>query len=319
MDIIVTGSVAYDYLMTFPGEFKDHILPEKLEKISLSFLVDSMVRRRGGIAANIAYTLALLGGNPRMMATVGVDFEEFRALLEAKGVNTSLSPVIADTYTASFFATTDQSNAQMASFYPGAMAHAREVSLRDLDGPRPDLVVISPNDPSAMDQYIDECKDLGIKYVYDPSQQIIRMEDDGLRHGVENAHALFVNEYEYELTKKMTGMSNKDLLEHLEFYVVTLGAEGAVVYTADGETRVQAAPPERVLDPTGGGDAFRGGFLTGYSRGWDFRTCAQMGGLAATYVLESEGPQEHNFTPQEFADRYRVHYEDDGLLDELIK
>ena len=319
MDIIVTGSVAYDYLMTFPGEFKDHILPEKLEKISLSFLVDSMVRRRGGIAANIAYTLALLGGKPRMMATVGVDFEEFRAWLESKGVDTSLSPVIEGTYTASFFATTDQTNAQMASFYPGAMAHASEVSLRDLEDPLPDLVLISPNDPAAMDQYIDECKDLGIKYVYDPSQQIIRMEDDGLRHGVENAHALFVNEYEFELTQKMTGMSRNELLKHLEFFVVTLGADGAVVHSQDGETRVDAAPTEEVLDPTGGGDAFRGGFLTGYSRGWDWQTCAQLGALAATYVLESEGPQEHDYTPQEFVARYRQHYDDDGLLDELTK
>ena len=164
MDIVITGSVAFDYLMTFPGKFKEHILTEKLESISLSFLVDSLVRRRGGIAPNIAYNLALLGGAPKIFATVGTDFEEYRQWLETQGVDTTYAVVVEDELTGSFFATTDQDNSQMASFYPGAMGHAATLSLHDM-AEKPDLVVISPTDPGAMDKYIEECKQLGINYI----------------------------------------------------------------------------------------------------------------------------------------------------------
>jgi adenosine kinase len=317
MDLLITGSVAFDYLMTFPGKFKEHILPDKLEAISLSFLVDSLVRRRGGIAPNIAYTYSLLGGKPKIFATVGEDFEEYRAWLEQKGIDTTWAKVIPDEYTASFFATTDQENAQMASFYPGAMAHAADLSLHDLKK-KPDLVVISPNDPQAMKKYLDECKELGIPYVYDPSQQVIRVEGDVLCHGIQGALALFLNEYELELVMKKTGMDQNHILDHVEFMVVTLGDKGASVFTAEGEYLVNAVEPEKIIDPTGAGDAFRGGFLTGYCRDWDWSTCAQMGALTATYCLESDGPQGHNYSRKEFVDRYRQHYDDHGLLDALI-
>jgi len=317
MDIVITGSVAYDYLMTFPGRFKEQILLEKLEVISLSFLVDTLVRRRGGIAPNIAYTMALLGGKPRIFATVGKDFEEYRAWLEDKGVDTTWAKLIPDKFTASFFATTDQDNAQLASFYPGAMAHASELSIRDLES-KPDLVVISPNDPAAMDQYITECKELNIPYLYDPSQQVVRVGGDVLCHGIEEALALFANEYERELILKKTGMTQEHILNHVKFLVVTLGEKGAAVFVNDEEHRVKAVPPKKIVDPTGAGDAFRGGFLTGYSRGWDWDTCAQMGALTSTYCLESDGPQGHSYTPEEYVTRYRQHYNDNGLLDELL-
>src|SRR5574338_362734 len=187
MDIVVTGSVAFDYLMTFPGYFRDHILPDHLDSISLSFLVDSMTRLRGGIAPNIAYTLALLGERPRLWATVGEDFDEYRQWLEGTGVDTSGARVIPGEYTASYFCNTDRSNAQIASFYPGAMARAAELSLRELGQP-PDLLVISPNDPGAMVRYVQECKELGIPYLYDPSQQIVRMTPDILKDGITGAH-----------------------------------------------------------------------------------------------------------------------------------
>ena len=318
MDIVVTGSVAYDYLMTFPGKFKEHILPEKLEAISLSFLVDSLVRRRGGIAPNIAYNLALLGGRPRVFATVGTDFEDYRLWLESKGVDTTYAVVIDTELTGSFFATTDQDNAQMASFYPGAMGHAATLSLKDLDQ-RPDLVVISPTDPLAMDKYIAECKEIGLRYLYDPSQQIVRVDGDTLRNGIEGAMALFVNEYEFELVRKMTGMSVEEILHHVEFLVVTLGGKGVHVYVGDERFETKPVPPEQIIDPTGAGDAFRGGFLTGYGHGWDFITCARMGALSATYCLESDGPQGQNYTPEEYVARYRQHYQDGGLLDVLLK
>jgi len=202
MSVIVTGSVAFDYLMSFPGRFKEHILPDRLETISLSFLVDTMVRQRGGTGPNIAFTLALLGEKPRLMATVGPDFTDYRAWLESHGVDTSLTVVIPEAFTASFFANTDQDNNQICSFYAGAMAFASRVSLRSLTA-KPDLVIISPNDPKAMDQYVSECKSLGIRYLYDPSQQVVRVSGAELQNGVEGAHSLFVNKYEFELCRSI--------------------------------------------------------------------------------------------------------------------
>jgi adenosine kinase len=317
MDIILTGSVAFDYLMRFPGYFRDHILPDKLHQISLSFLVESMVVRRGGIAPNIAYTLALLGGHPRLMATVGEDFAEYRAWLENQGVDTHLAQVIKGVFTASFFVNTDRSNAQIASFYPGAMAYAAQLSFKALDLQGPALAVISPNDPGAMNQYVDECIALKIPYLYDPSQQIVRLDAENLRRGVEGARALFVNDYEFGLIQKATGLTPEEILAHTEFFVVTRGEEGASIYTASGEIHVPIFPAEQIVDPTGVGDAFRGGFLAGYSRGWDLKLCGEMGSLAATYCLENEGTQAHYFTPSEFALRFRKRFDDAGRLDTL--
>jgi adenosine kinase len=316
MNIVITGSVAFDYLMTFPGSFKENILAEKLDSISLSFLVETLVKRRGGVAPNIAYNLALLGGSPAIMATVGEDFSDYRAWLEDKGVDTSLAKVVDGKFTASFFATTDRNNSQLASFYPGAMADAAALSIGDID-PKPDLVLVSPNAPDAMDKYIGECKQMGIPYLYDPSQQIARVDGEVLKNGIDGSLALLVNEYEHDLVISKTGMSMEQILDQVEFMVVTLGAQGVVVYHAGKEYRVASVPPEKIIDPTGAGDAFRGGFLTGYSRGWDWETCAQLGALTATYCLESDGPQGQSYTKEEFIARYRQHYEDNGLLDTL--
>lgn len=319
MNILITGSVAYDYLMTFPGYFRDHILPDRLDSISLSFLVDSLTRRRGGVAPNIAYTLALLGERPRIMATVGEDFEEYRAWLEGIGVDTSGMRVVPGVFTASFFVTTDRANAQIASFYPGGMAYAAELSFRELQGEQPDLVVISPNDPQAMKQYLMECRQLGIPYLYDPSQQIVRLAGDDLRAGIEGALSLFVNDYEFGLIQKMTGFATEQILAYVKFMVVTRGEQGAVIYAEGREVHTPVVPPRHIADPTGVGDAFRGGFLTGYCHGWDWETCGRMGALAATYCLEEQGPQAHSYTPAEFVTRFRQHFEDGGKLDALIK
>jgi adenosine kinase len=318
MDIIFTGSVAYDYLMTFPGLFRDYILPDKLEQISLSFLVNSMVRRRGGIAPNIAYTLALLGGKPRVMATVGEDFTEYRQTLDKAGVDTSLMKVIPGVFTASFFCNTDKSNAQIASFYPGAMDYAGQLSFHDL-AQKPDWVVISPNSPDSMVKYPQECQELGIPYLYDPSQQIPRMSGEDLRLGVQGASALMVNEYEFELIKKQTGLSEAEILAGLRFMVVTRGSEGASIYVDGAEIQTPVVPPKEIVDPTGVGDAFRGGFLTGFSHGLDWDLCGKMGALAATYCLEAMGTQEHSYIPKEFVSRFREHFEDGGVLDKLIR
>ena len=319
MNILLTGSVAYDHLMSFPGYFRDHILLDKLESLSLSFLVESMVRRRGGTAPNIAYTMALLGERTRLLATVGEDFEEYRLWLESKGVDTSAVRVIPGEYTASFFANTDRSNAQIASFYPGAMAYAGELSLYELDGERPDLVVISPNEPSAMIRYVKECKELNIPYLYDPSQQIPRLDEADVLFGVDGALALFVNDYELSMIQRRTGLSLPEILQRTTITVVTRGEFGATLYAEGEEISIAAVEPVVIVDPTGVGDAFRGGFLKGFSRGWKWSTCGQVGALAASYCLEQQGPQGQEYSLAEFVARYRRHFDDFGELDELLE
>jgi len=317
MDILITGSVAYDYLMTFPGLFKEQILPERLASISLSFLVDSMSRQRGGIAPNIAYTMALLGGRPRVMATVGEDFSDYRNWLDSKGVDTSLMKVIPGEFTASFFATTDHASAQIASFYPGAMEHSSIQSIKDLDR-KPDLVVVSPSAPDAMMKFPAECRELGIKYLYDPSQQVLRLEGNELARDMEGAYFLFCNDYEFGLISKKTGWDLGQILKHVKVLVVTRGREGANLYTNGGEYFIPTVPEREIVDPTGVGDAFCGGFLTGYAHNWDRVLCGEVGSLAAVYCLECRGPQSHSYTKQEFVERFRRHFDDQGKLNSLL-
>jgi adenosine kinase len=317
MDTLLTGSVAYDYLMTFPGLFSEQILPERLNSISLSFLVDSMAKARGGIAPNIAYTMALLGEHPRVMATVGEDFAEYRAWLDSKGVDTSLMKVIPGEFTASYFATTDRASAQIASFYPGAMGHSAIQSLKGLK-PKPDLVVVSPSAPDAMMKFPAECRELGIAYLYDPSQQVLRLEGTELSRDMEGAAFLFCNDYEFGLISKKTGRDLQTILRHVKVLVVTRGKEGANLYTEGKELFIPTVPEREIVDPTGVGDAFRGGFLAGYSHGWDWTLCGEVGALAAVYCLERRGPQSHTFTRTEFVERFRRHFDDGGRLDELL-
>jgi adenosine kinase len=318
MDILCNGSIAYDYLMTFPGYFRDHILADRLDTISLSFLVDSLTRQRGGTATNIAYTLALLGGRPRVMGTVGEDFEDYRAWLESKNVDTANIRAIPGVFTASFFANTDLANAQISSFYTGAMAYAGELSLHEIQGGLPDLVVISAHDPTGMRRMAAECRELGIPYLYDPSQQVVRIDPQDIRDGVEGAWSLFVNEYEFELVLKHTGMSLKDILATVKLVVVTCGEQGARIYQKDGEISIPAAPPCHIADPTGVGDAFRGGFLTGTRLGLGLETCGRMGALAATYCLEHKGTQNHAYTIAEFLARYEEQFGKTDRLSETL-
>ncbi len=318
MNILLTGSVAYDYLMTFPGLFKEQILPERLASISLSFLVESMSRQRGGVAPNIAYSMALLGEKPRVMATVGEDFGDYRAWLDSKGVDTSLMKVVDGLFTASFFATTDQASAQIASFYPGAMGVASSQSLKDLEG-KPDLVIVSPNAPDAMMKFPAECRDLGIKYLYDPSQQVLRLEGHELARDMEGAYFLFCNDYEFGLISKKTGWSLDQILEHVQVLVITRGKDGADLYMGGDSVHIPTVPEDEIVDPTGVGDAFRGGFLAGYSHGFDWKLCGEIGSLAAVYCLEQRGPQSHSYTREEFVTRFRKHFDDGGKLDVLLK
>src|SRR5215510_10814442 len=261
MNIVVTGSIAFDYLMSFPGKFTDHFLPEHLSRISLSFLVDSMDKRRGGCAPNIAYTLALLGERPLLMGTAGEDFGEYRQWLEAAGIDTTPTKQIAGKFCASFFCSTDQDNNQIASFYTGAMADAGQLSFRSVRDCG--LAIISPNDPGAMIQYAEECRTIGIPFIFDPGQQCARMSGDELRDGASGASIIICNDYEYEILKQKTGWSEDDLLARCRALLVTRGEHGSTVITKDSRTNVAAVVPHRIIDPTGVGDAFRGGFMKG--------------------------------------------------------
>lgn len=318
MDILLTGSVAYDYLMTFPGLFKEQILPERLASISLSFLVDGMSRQRGGIAPNIAYTMALLGQKPRVMATVGEDFGDYRTWLDAQGVDTSLMKVVPGVFTASFFATTDRDSAQIASFYPGAMGYSSTQSLKDLDS-KPDLVIVSPSAPDAMMKFPAECRELDIPYLYDPSQQVLRLEGHELARDMEGAQFLFCNDYEFGLISKKTNWSLDQILNHVKILVITRGKDGADLYAGVDMVHIPTVPENEIIDPTGVGDAFRGGFLAGYANGFDWKLCGEIGSLSAVYCLEKRGTQNHAYSRPDFVQRFRMHFNDGGKLDVLLK
>jgi len=309
MRLIVTGSIAFDYLMSFPGKFTEHLLPEHMQRVSLSFLVDTMDKRRGGCAPNIAYTLALLGERPQLMATAGQDFTDYGAWLTAAGVDTSLVKVIGNKFTASFFCSTDEANNQIASFYTGAMANAGELSFRTVDGLAEDgLVIISPNDPEAMVQYAEECSTMGIKYIWDPGQQCARMDGTQLKDGIVGAHIVICNDYEFELIRQKTGMQEADVLAVASMLIITRGENGSTVITRDSRIDVPAVPPDRIVDPTGVGDAFRGGLMKGIATGRSLDVAARMGSVAATWALEHLGGTSHAYTWEEFVQRYEAHF-----------
>ncbi|NDJ52553.1 MAG: carbohydrate kinase family protein [Chloroflexi bacterium] len=315
MNIYITGSIAYDYIMRYPGEFKE-MLEGNLDDLSVSFLVDDLTRQRGGVAPNIAYTLALLGERPVLVGTAGHDFGEYKQFLDEIGVDTRGVRIQEDLFTASFFVSTDQINNQIGSFYIGAMARARDLALSDVvNGSLPDLVVISPNDPQAMRNIIAECKDLGIRYLYDPSQQIARMDGPEVAEGVEGAYLLVVNTFEHEALCRKAGLTPDDLLNMAENVIVTRGKNGADFFTSDGLIHVPVYPTETIIDPTGVGDAFRSGLLKGLSAGWSWELTGRVASLAAAYTLEKVGPQNHHFTPQEFVARFRKEFDDQGALD----
>ena len=308
MKLIVTGSIAFDYLMSFPGKFTEHLLPEHMHRVSLSFLVDTMDKRRGGCGPNIAYTIALLGERPYLMATAGQDFPDYRAWMDAVNIDTSLVKMIDGKFCASFFCSTDEAANQIASFYTGAMANAGELSMRTVAGIKDALVIISPNDPGGMVQYAEECAAMGVKYIWDPGQQCARMEGDQLAAGVTGAFMVIVNDYEMELLRQKTGMAEADVLKHAPLLVVTKGEHGCTIHTREGTEDVPAVTPHRIADPTGVGDAFRGGFMKGLAMGAPYKVCAQLGSVAATYALEHLGGTSHAYTWKEFTDRYAQHF-----------
>lgn len=314
MKIVINGSVAFDYLMSFAGKFQDSLLPDQLENISVSFLVNSMIRQNGGTGPNIAYTMALLGGRPTILATAGRDFAEYRAWLEQKGIDTSAIIDIEEDFTASFFVNTDQNQNQIASFYPGAMAKAGMLSL-EKHAPDAELVIISPNDPTLMHNLAKECRQKNIPYIFDPSQQAAFMNGEQLLHGLDGCTILTVNAYENKLIQEKTGLTQEQILEKVGGLLITRGEKGSELILEEGHYHFPAFPPTKIVEPTGAGDAFRGGLLRSIELGLPWEIAGRVGSLAATYVLEQVGPQNHTFTPESFVERYRKYFDDEGALD----
>jgi adenosine kinase len=269
------------------------------------------------VAANIAYTIALLGGRPTIMATVGQDFVEYRAWLESFGVDTSAIMVIEDDYCASFFVNTDQEQNQIASFYTGAMAHAARLSFA-VNASDTDLTIISPNDPAAMDAYVRECKQLGIPYIYDPSQQTIRLTDEQLYEGLNGCLLLTVNEYELSMIQEKTGLTKTGILDRAGGLLVTRGKYGSEIIVNGMCYEIPAVMPRQIVEPTGAGDAFRGGLLRGLQLGLPWEIIGRVGALCATYVLENFGTQSHTYTREAFVERFRENFDDEGALDCLL-
>ncbi len=295
MTIAVTGSIATDHLMTFPGRFAEQLLAEHLQKVSLSFLVDDLVMHRGGVAGNMAYAMGILGGSPTLVGAVGKDFEDYRSWLTSHGVDCTHVRVSDSAYTARFVCTTDQDMAQLASFYPGAMSEAREISLAAVvEGVgTPDLVIIGANDPDAMFLHTEECRKLGLRFAADPSQQLARLGRDEIRRLIDGAAYLFTNDYEWDLLLQKSGWSEAEVMAQIELRVTTLGEKGVDLVGRDGTfVHVDVVPETHKADPTGIGDAFRAGFLTGRSAGLSLERSAQLASLVATLVLEAPGPQE---------------------------
>ncbi len=312
MRIAVTGSIATDYLMTFPGRFSEQLVADKLDNISLSFLVDELQVRRGGVAANVSFGLAQLGLRPLLVGAVGEDFNsDYRAWLKRHGVDCSAVHVSELRHTARFLCTTDQDQNQMASFYTGAMEEARFIELEPIAERvgALDLVVVSPNDPEAMIRHTAECRSLDLPFMADPGQQLARMDGAQVRKLVDGARYLITNDYERALLETKTGWTSEEVLARVDIRITTLGAAGCVIEDADGVIAEVAAAPEAVrADPTGVGDAFRAGFLAGVSWQLPNEACAQVGAMVATYVLEHVGTQEYEIETDTFVERVAAVY-----------
>lgn len=318
MPVAVTGSIATDHLMHFPGRFADQIIPDQTHRLSLSFLVDDLQVRRGGIGANIAFGMGVLGCSPVLVGAVGSDFADYRSWLERHGVDCSGVRVSETAHTARFVCTTDEDMCQVASFYAGAMAESRLIELEPITAKvgALDLVLISPDDPEGMLRHAKECRQRGYKFAVDPSQQVVRMNGEQLRDFVTGAYYLFSNDYEWELLLKKTGWTEAEVLGKVGMRITTLGEKGVEIVDSKGPVvHVSAVPELAKTDPTGVGDAFRAGFLAGLSHGLDLERAAQLGSYIAVLVLETVGPQEWTFDRNEAITRIGGAFGEDAAKD----
>ena len=313
----ITGSIATDHLMHFPGRFAEQLLAEQLDRVSLSFLVDDLVIRRGGVGANIAFGMGVLGQRPVLVGAVGADFAEYRDWLERHGVDCAGVLTVRTAHTPRFTCTTDDDQCQIASFYPGAMTHAREISLKRLVAShRIGLVLVGANDPDAMLAHTQQARALGLDFAADPSQQLPRLDADQCRALVDGAKYLFTNEYEWELLIRRTGWSEAELTDRVGLRITTLSDKGSLLVGRDGtDLHINVVPTRDIADPTGGGDAFRAGFLAGIDGGLGVERAAQLGSLLATLVLETTGTQEWVIDAARETERVRGTYGPDAAAE----
>jgi len=302
MDIIVSGSLAYDRIMDFPGHFSDHILPDKIHALNVCFQVDGMKEKFGGTAGNIAYALTLMGERPAISATIGRDYHQYFKWLAKNGISNETIKIVEDEFTASAYITTDKADNQITGFNPGAMKYSSSLDFDRLH-PKETLMIISPGNLEDMVNYPRFCKGRGIDYIFDPGQSLPMLEGNDLIQTIEGCLILISNDYELDLIMSKTGLSKETLRRRARTIIVTLGELGSKVFTPEGEISVSAVKPTKVEDPTGAGDSYRGGLISGLIQGKDIEHCARMGSVCASFAVECYGTQEYRFSPEEFNER----------------
>jgi adenosine kinase len=303
MKIIVSGSLAYDRIMSFPGYFSDHILPEKIHVLNVCFQVDGLKEKFGGTAGNIAYALTLMGEMPGISATIGHDYHRYFEWLAKNGISTEYIRIIEGEFTAGAYITTDQADNQITGFNPGAMKYSSSLDFDTLSS-KETLVIVSPGNLEDMVNYPRLCKDRGIDYIFDPGQSLPMLDPKDLVEAIEGCRILISNDYELDLIMSKTRLNKRALLERAKAIILTLGEMGSRVYTSDREIDIPAVGPRRVEDPTGAGDSYRGGLISGLVRGKDIEESARMGSVCASFAVECYGTQEYWFSPEEFDERF---------------
>jgi adenosine kinase len=313
--IVISGSLAYDHIMTYPGSFQDHIIPGKVRVLSVSFLFDSFRKYRGGVAGNIAYNFALLGERPALVGAGGSDFGDYRSACDRLGIDTSHVVDVPSEMTGSAFMTADLAGNQIAGFYPGASSVAEQLSVLDL-GREAVVGIVGPTTREAMRRHAREFAESGCRLVYDASQQVVSLSEEELREGIDHAWAVIGSDYEMAVIGKKTGLSVDDLVSMVPFVGVTLGMQGSELYFGGRHVAIPAAPADPTCEPTGSGDAYRAGVFKGLVLGQPLEVAGRMGSLAATYVVEQHGTQEHVYTPESFVARFdRVFPDFAGAVD----
>ena len=301
--IVISGSLAYDHIMTFPGSFEDHIIPGKVHVLSVSFLFDSLVRHRGGVAGNVAYSFALLGEHPALVGGGGSDFAEYRAAFEAMGIDTSHVRESSEVLTGSAFMTTDLAGNQIAGFYPGASSLGNDICVTEL-AEAAVLAIVGPTTREAMQRHARELGNSPCRLIYDASQQVVSLSADELREGIGLAWGIVGSDYEMAVIEQKTGLTVDDLVNTVPFVAVTRGVHGSMLYANGDTSEIPAAPADPINDPTGGGDAYRAGLFKGLMLGLPLAVSGRMGSLSGTYAVEQHGTQQHHYTPDAFIERF---------------